>query len=256
MPDLPQGKGLQYLKHDRFPTFCLKEETEEGLKKKKDAADVALEEMRKMIKISEVRTKKNSSARSLRSKKQMCDEDCDSDDPMYHHTPYADMVHVNKSTNIVTQYSSTFETLKKWAKALPFNLLFMVGFEVQGLHPNDAKNCYCPCGPKMKDWRRQFGLGQICEANDQCGNNRKMQPSALIAHLQAKYINGAGGYIHGLIELYIRELSKDRNNGHENISVASSSGTTVQEPKVFRSSRRLRSQTGSTDNPKSAFQNY
>ena len=61
--------------------------------------------------------------------------------------------------------------VKQFFDALPYNLVFLVGFDVLGTSPNDIKHCLCPCSSKCAKWRKQFGLNDImdnCEEVDDC----------------------------------------------------------------------------------------
>jgi len=57
-------------------------------------------------------------------------------------------------------------------KSLMNNVVFDMGFQVWGIHSDDDKNCWCPCGKHMVAWRECFviehlagkGSDAYCEA--------------------------------------------------------------------------------------------
>ena len=48
--------------------------------------------------------------------------------------------------------------VKKFFNALPYNIVFLVSFDVLGIYAKDDTHCYCPCSSKCATWRKQFGL--------------------------------------------------------------------------------------------------
>ena len=98
--------------------------------------------------------------------------------------------------------------VKKFFDALPYNLVFLVSFDVLGIYAKDETHCYCPCSSKCAMWRNQFGLNDImdnCKEVDDCGNTFKSsEPHGLMQHLEIKSRNKKG--LHLFVELYVREL--------------------------------------------------
>lgn len=103
--------------------------------------------------------------------------------------------------------------VKKFFDALPYNVVFLVGFDVLGIYPEDEKHCYCPCSTKCATWRNQFGLNDImdnCTEVDDCtpqgskNTFKRTMPNDLIKHLEAKSENKKG--LHHFIKLYVEEL--------------------------------------------------
>lgn len=98
--------------------------------------------------------------------------------------------------------------VKKFFNALPYNLFFLVSFDVLGIHAKDETHCYCPCSSKCAVWRKQFGLDDIldeCKKADDCGNTFKSsEPHGLMQHLEIKSRNKIG--LHFFVKLYIEEL--------------------------------------------------
>ena len=185
---------------DHFPVYCLKHQnTKKRWDQKVQAANYAFDEMCKEI---------HKKAEQKTTEQVVDDRDIDSDfdefDIMNEDDPYADIVKVDESTGSIQKSNYKITTLEAWKNALPYNLTFLVGFDVLGLDPRDEITCFCPCGPKMKKWRKQFFLGDDIEGIDQCTRHKRMEPQGLMDHLNKT--DEGGGFIHGLIELYIRKL--------------------------------------------------
>ena len=98
--------------------------------------------------------------------------------------------------------------VKKFFDALPYNIVFLVSFDVLGIYAKDETHCYCPCSSKCATWRKQFGLNDImdnCKEADDCGNTFKSsEPHGLMQHLEIKSKNKKG--LHLFVQLYVKEL--------------------------------------------------
>lgn len=98
--------------------------------------------------------------------------------------------------------------VKRFFDALPYNLVFLVSFDVLGIYAKDETHCYCPCSSKCAMWRKQFGLNDImdnCKEADDCGNTFKSsEPHGLMQHLEIKSRNKKG--LHLFVQLYVKEL--------------------------------------------------
>jgi hypothetical protein len=98
----------------------------------------------------------------------------------------------------------TRQTLTKFLESLPYNLIFLVGFDVVGINPDDEESCFCPCCKSMLTWRENFKITYLIE-QDQCKKYyQRAKPKGLMDHLHKVAENG--GYMHLGIELYIRKL--------------------------------------------------
>jgi hypothetical protein len=94
----------------------------------------------------------------------------------------------------------------KFMKALPYNVIFDVGFHMIGLHQRDEESCFCPCSKmKMMKWRRNFGIENVEKKSekDDC-SNKFYSPKALMDHLSA-----IGTYLHRAIRNYLEILYKE-----------------------------------------------
>ena len=71
----------------------------------------------------------------------------------------------------------------KFIQALPYNVLFDVGFFLK----NGVKVCLCPCNKKMEKWKSNFGIDSISEWTDadDC-SNKSYSPKELMDHLRDK----------------------------------------------------------------------
>ena len=104
-----------------------------------------------------------------------------------------------------TQMNQFFDSLK-------YNLLFNVGFDLKGIHPDDEKNCYCPCSKSMKKWRQNFNVDFLLESDECEGYHRLCRPIGLMSHIRK--LGGGDGdggraYLHRGIEFYIECLYGD-----------------------------------------------
>ena len=96
--------------------------------------------------------------------------------------------------------------VKQFFDALPYNMVFLVGFDVLGTNPNDAKHCRCPCSSKCAKWRKQFDLNDImdnCEEVDDC-TFKSSEPHGLMQHLKDSNRRKKG--LHLFVQLYVEEL--------------------------------------------------
>ena len=100
------------------------------------------------------------------------------------------------------------EDVKKFFDALPYNVTFLIGFDVLGVNAKDERNCLCPCSSKCAKWRRQFGIERILEdfgKKEACVNTFKSSgPYALIQHLNQKAGQRIG--LHYFVRLYVEAL--------------------------------------------------
>ena len=98
----------------------------------------------------------------------------------------------------------TRETIERFIDALRYNLIFNVGFDVMGLHPDDEKSCLCPCCKNMMNWRENFKLQSMTERDKCQGFHRLTTPNGLMDHLNK--LGRDGGYLHRGVELYLIEM--------------------------------------------------
>mmetsp|Transcript_17584 Transcript_17584/g.38884 ORF Transcript_17584/g.38884 Transcript_17584/m.38884 type:complete len:982 (+) Transcript_17584:123-3068(+) len=100
------------------------------------------------------------------------------------------------------------EDVKKFFDALPYNVTFLIGFDVLGVNAKDERHCLCPCSSKCAKWRRQFGIERILEDfgnKEACVNTFKSSgPYALMQHLNQKAGQRIG--LHYFVLCYVREL--------------------------------------------------
>jgi hypothetical protein len=106
-------------------------------------------------------------------------------------------------------------TIEKFIDSLRFNLIFNVGFDVKGIHPDDEVSCFCPCSKTMSDWRDNFKVNHM-ESKDKCNYYRRAEPKGLMDHLRKT--GEQGGFLHRGIELYVTKLYEGywgRDVGHK-----------------------------------------
>jgi Zn ribbon nucleic-acid-binding protein len=97
-------------------------------------------------------------------------------------------------------------TIEKFIDSLRYNLIFNVGFDVNGIHPDDEKSCVCPCSKTMSRWRDNFGVNHM-ESKDKCNYHKKAVPKGLMDHLHKT--GKQGGFLHRGIELYLTKMYED-----------------------------------------------
>jgi hypothetical protein len=88
---------------------------------------------------------------------------------------------------------------RPFIRALPTCPLIL-GFHVVKTHANADKCCFCPCGPKLKNWRDKFA-GQTCTANS------SFMPNGLVDHLNAEKKKGC--MLHWIVYTYLDILYAD-----------------------------------------------
>ena len=107
------------------------------------------------------------------------------------------------SDNYATQLDPGF---MKFMRALPYNVVFDVGFHMIGLHQKDEEACYCPCSKmQMVKWRTNFGVENVEKKvdKDECVN-KIYTPKALMDHLSS-----IETYLHIAIRDYLDVVYKE-----------------------------------------------
>ena len=98
----------------------------------------------------------------------------------------------------------TKETIVRFIDALRYNLIFNVGFDVMGIHPDDEKSCLCPCCKNMIKWRQNFNVEFMTDKDSCQGFHKLTTPKGLMDHLNK--LGTQGGYLHRGVELYLIEM--------------------------------------------------
>ena len=159
--------------------------SEEWLEHKKKAANIVIEKKRN----------------EFRKQVQDRDYDSDSSDDMSMFVNGARPI--GAPADYATQLDPGFV---KFMKALPYNVVFDVGFHMIGMHQKDEESCFCPCSKmKMIKWRTNFGVEHIEKKveRDEC-LNRVYTPNALMDHLSS-----IGTYLHIAIRDYLEIVYKE-----------------------------------------------
>ena len=68
--------------------------------------------------------------------------------------------------------------LHKFCIALPSNLVFSRGFEIDRPMLSDKRYCYCPCSSKMREWQKKIKLDLHCSTK-----KKKFTLVGLLDHL-------------------------------------------------------------------------
>ncbi len=102
--------------------------------------------------------------------------------------------------------------VEKFFDALRYNLLFNIGFDVDGINPDDERSCFCPCSKSMLKWRKNFGVDYLNDVDKCEGYHKRCIPLGLMSHIRK--LGGGDGdggqaYLHRGIEFYIDKLYGD-----------------------------------------------
>ena len=93
------------------------------------------------------------------------DEDSDNSDLMYEDSWVEDDIYGNHTARTgkrkVPEPAVSEDDVCLFLHAVQYNVLFDMGFKVQGSSKNDEVNCYCPCRRHMEPWAAQFFLTDI-----------------------------------------------------------------------------------------------
>ncbi len=116
----------------------------------------------------------------------------------------------HSSHNKSLPYSPT--QIYQFFDSLKYNLLFNLGFELKMTHPDDVKNCYCPCSKSMKKWRQNFNVDFLLESDECEGYHSLCRPMGLMSHIRklgGGDGNGGRAYLHRGVQIYIEYLYRD-----------------------------------------------
>ena len=107
-------------------------------------------------------------------------------------------------TEIATSLPYTRVEIERFIDALRYNLIFNIGFDVMGIHPDDEKSCLCPCCKNMIKWRQNFNIEFMTDKDACQGFHKFTTPKGLMDHLHK--LGTQGGYLHRGVELYLIEM--------------------------------------------------
>lgn len=111
---------------------------------------------------------------------------------------------ISSTTEGTRNLPYTRNTIEKFMDSLRFNLIFDVGFSVQGHNPDDEKSCFCPCSKIMKKWRSNFSVEFMIDKDECQGYHQRATPKGLMDHIRK--VGTVGGYLHRGVELYLTHL--------------------------------------------------
>ncbi len=112
------------------------------LEKKKAAAKATWKDIKEIL---------DKNKKSVNYDEQYESDSCGSD------APYNDRNIYDPNANDMYQSHE----LESFIKYLPYNVVFDAGFLVKGVHPDDEKHCYCPCGRHMVSFNSHLSLKPI-----------------------------------------------------------------------------------------------
>lgn len=159
----------------------------EWMEHKKEAAEIVIERYRDELK------------KSAENEALFSDSDSSEDMSLF--------VDGARPSGVADNYSTQLDPgFIKFMRALPFNVVFDVGFHMIGLHQKDEEACYCPCSKmQMVKWRTNFGVENVEKKvdKDECVN-KIYTPKALMDHLSS-----IGTYLHRAIRDYLDVVYKE-----------------------------------------------
>jgi hypothetical protein len=100
-----------------------------------------------------------------------------------------------------SQPEDPVEKYKRFIEALP-ECPLNLGFHVIVMTNDADKCCFCPCGPKLENWRKQFSTG-----GGTCRRRERCTPNGFIDHLEKTLEDGCN--YHWIVYNYLMFLYDD-----------------------------------------------